>query len=125
MNAVVSLQTQEPSHASRYAQIVRLSKKTEWQIDRDLMQGRDFDFSKKFLPDGLSRIDRLAFLTPNEARLLSQIQGRTYAYIFGLIERFISTKMLDQGRGYALGDQSAFEALVRFSNEEIKHQELF
>ena len=114
-----------PGHAARYAQLVRLSKKAEWQIDRDLLQGRTFDFSRKFLPDGLSRIDRLTFLSAGEARLLSQIQGRTYAYIFGLVERFISAKMLDQGRAHVFGDQLALEALVRFSNDEIKHQELF
>jgi hypothetical protein len=119
------LPTAEPARASRYAQVVRLSKIAEWQIDRDLMQGRSFDFSRKFLHDGLSRVDRLAFLSPDEARLLSQIQGRTYAYIFGLVERFISAKMLDQGRGHAFGDQQAVEALVRFTNDELKHQELF
>ena len=57
--------------------------------------------------------------------MLSQIQGRTYAYIFGLVERFISAKMLEQSRSHVLGDQLALEALARFSNEEIKHQELF
>jgi hypothetical protein len=115
----------ESGHAARYAQIVRSSKTAEWQIDRDLFQGRTFDFARKFLPDGLSRIDRLPFLSESEARLLSQVQGRTYAYIFGLVERFISAKMLDLGRAHVFGDQLALEALVRFSNDEIKHQELF
>src|SRR6185437_14592316 len=125
MNAAAALQNPEAGHAARYAQVVRLSKKAEWQIDRDLLRGLTFDFSRKFLPDGLSRIDRLPFLSAEEARLLSQIQGRTYAYIFGLVERFISAKMLDQGRAHIFGDQLALEALVRFSNDEIKHQELF
>ena len=125
MNALSPMQTPESDHAARYARVVALSKKSEWQIDRDLLQGRTFDFSRKFLPDGLSQIDRLDFLSADEARLLSQIQGRTYAYIFGLVERFISAKMLDQGRAHVFGDQLALEALVRFSNEEIKHQELF
>jgi hypothetical protein len=115
----------ESGQAARYARCVTLSKKLEWQIDRDLLQGRTFDFSRKFLPDGLSQIDRLDFLSADEARLLSQIEGRTYAYIFGLVERFISAKMLEQGRAHIFGDQLALEALVRFSNEEIKHQELF
>ena len=119
------MNTPEPDQAARYARSVTLSKKSEWQIDRDLLQGRTFDFSRKFLPDGLSQVDRLVFLSEDEARLLSQIQGRTYAYIFGLVERFISAKMLDQGRAHVFGDQLALEALVRFSNEEIKHQELF
>lgn len=125
MNTVATLPNSDASHAFRYAKIVSSSKKTEWQIDRDLMQGRSFDFSRKFLPDGLSRIDRLTFLSTDEARLLSQIQGRTYAYLFGLVERFIGAKMLDQGRAHVFGDQLALEALVRFSNDEIKHQELF
>jgi hypothetical protein len=125
MNTVATLPGSESGNAARYAQMVRSSKKTEWQIDRDLLQDRSFDFSRKFLPDGLSQIGRLTFLAETEARLLSQIQGRTYAYIFGLVERFISAKMLDQGRAHVFDDQLALEALVRFSNDEIKHQELF
>ncbi|EJM75999.1 diiron oxygenase [Pseudomonas sp. GM55] len=125
MNTVATLPGSDSGNASRYARIVRSSKKNEWQIDRDLLQDRSFDFSRKFLPDGLSQIDRLTFITPAEARLLSQIQGRTYAYLFGLVERFISAKMLDQGRAHVFDNQLALEALVRFSNDEIKHQELF
>ena len=115
----------ETRYRARYARVVALSKKTEWQIDRDLLRDRTFDFSRKFLPDGLSLVDRLCFTSADEARLFSQIQGRTYAYIFGLVERFISAKMLEQGRVQIFGDQLALESLVRFSNEEIKHQELF
>ncbi|WP_433766340.1 diiron oxygenase [Pseudomonas putida] len=129
MNSVATLpnplSSSKSGNAARYAQMVRASKKAEWQIDRDLLQERGFDFSRKFLPDGLSLIDRLTFLTGDEARLLSQIQGRTYAYLFGLVERFISAKMLDQGRAHVFDDQLALEALVRFSHDEIKHQELF
>ena len=125
MNAVVTDVIAETGHAARYARIVASSKKTEWQIDRDLLRGRRFDFSRKFLPDGLSLVDRLAFLAVDEARLLSQVQGRTYAYIFGLVERFISAKMLELARARIFGDQLALEGLVRFSNEELKHQELF
>jgi len=125
MNATAPAPANESARSARYAQIVRLSRKSEWQIDRDLLQERQFDFSRKFLPDGLSHVDMLAFLTESDARLLSQIQGRTYAYIFGLVERFISAKMLDQSRAHALDDQHALEALVRFTNDEIKHQELF
>ena len=123
MNAVLSIP--EPGHSARYAQVVRLSKKSEWQIDRDVLQDREFDFTRNFLPAGLSRVDTIPFLNAQDQRLLSQVQGRTYAYIFGLVERFISAKMLDQGRAHALDDQNAVEALVRFTNDELKHQELF
>jgi hypothetical protein len=125
MNAIATMLDTESAHSGRYEKLVKLSRKADWQIDRDLLQGRTLDFSRKFLPDGLSRIDRLTFLSDGDARLLSQIQGRTYAYVFGLVERFISAKMLDLGRAHVFDDQSALEALVRFSEEEIKHQELF
>ena len=111
--------------SARYAKCVEVSKRVRWDIDKDVIRGRGFDFGKRFLPDGLSKVDRLAFLTADEQRLLSQIQGRTYANMFGLVERFIAAKMLDVSGQHALGDQNALEALVRFSDEEIKHQTLF
>jgi hypothetical protein len=110
---------------SRYARSVETSKRIRWDIDRDVIRGRSFDFTKKFLPDGLSKVDGLNFLDASEQRFLSQIQGRTYANIFGLVERFIAAKVLDVSREHWLGDQNALEALVRFGDEEIKHQELF
>jgi hypothetical protein len=120
MQAVVPSETSE-----RYAKCIESSKRVRWDIDRDVIRGRKFDVSKKFLPDGLSRIERLAFLNADEKRFLSQIQGRTYANIFGLVERFIAAKVLEITDAHVLGDQNALEALVRFSDEEIKHQELF
>jgi hypothetical protein len=111
--------------AVRYAKCVAVSKRIRWDIERDVFRGRDFDFSKKFLPDSLSQVDRLAFLSQDSQRLLSQVQGRTYAYIFGLVERFINAKVLELSRAHWFGDQTALEALVRFSDEELKHQEMF
>jgi hypothetical protein len=110
---------------ARYAKAIENSKRMRFDIDRDVIRGREFDFTKKFLPDGLSKVDRLTFLSAAEQRLLSQIQGRSYANIFGLVERFIAAKVLEVSRGYSLGDQTAFEALIRFTDEEIKHQEMF
>jgi hypothetical protein len=111
--------------SARYAKCIEVSKRIRFDIDRDVIRGRSFDFGQRFLPDGLSKVDRLHFLTNAEQRLLSQIQGRTYANIFGLVERFIAAKVLEVSRDHWLGDQSALEALVRFGDEEIKHQELF
>jgi hypothetical protein len=110
---------------TRYAKCVEVSKRVRWDIDKDVVRGRRFDFGKKFLPDGLSKANELAFLTPGEKRYFSQIQGRTYANIFGLVERFIGAKILEVSREHWLGDQVALEALVRFTDEELKHQEMF
>jgi hypothetical protein len=116
---------QQTATSERYAKCVEVSKRIRWDIDHDVIRARSFDFAKKFLPDGLSKIGELDFLGDNEKRLVSQIQGRSYANIFGLVERFIGAKVLEISREHWLGDQTALEALVRFTDEELKHQELF
>jgi hypothetical protein len=109
----------------RFARCIQASKRVRWDIEADVIRGRQFDTTQKFLPDGLSHVHALGFLTPEEQRYVSQIQGRTYANIFGLVERFINAKVLELSREHWLGDQVALEGLVRFSDEELKHQALF
>jgi hypothetical protein len=122
------MQTSVPygsSNTTRYARCIDASRRIRWDIERDVIRGRRFDLSKRFLPDGLSRVDELAFLSPDERRFLTQVQGRSYANIFGLVERFIAAMVVDVSQEHLLGDQVALEALVRFTDEEIKHQEMF
>jgi hypothetical protein len=110
---------------NRYAKTIEVSRRVRWEIDRDLIRGRKFDYTRTFLPSGLSLVDELPFLSSADKRLLSQVQGRTYAYLFGLVERYIAAKTAALGHARALDDQTAFEAMVRMTDEEIKHQELF
>ena len=119
------LKTAVPVDPTRYSQCIEASKRIRWDIDTDVIRGGQFDFSMKFLADGLSKVHLLDFLNEEEQRLMSQIQGRTYANMFGLVERFINAKILELSRDHWLSDQTALEALVRFSDEELKHQELF
>jgi uncharacterized protein YggL (DUF469 family) len=111
--------------SDRYARCVETSKRVRWDIERDVIRGRRFDTDHKFLPDGLSLADTFTSLSADERRFVSQIQGRTYANIFGLVERFINAKVLELSHDHWFGDQVALEALVRFSDEELKHQALF
>jgi hypothetical protein len=120
MNAISEL-----TNSEYYARCIQNSKRVRWDIEEDVIRGRRFDLHDKFLPDGLSLADAFTTLSSAEKRLVSQIQGRTYANIFGLAERFINAKMLEISKDYWLGDQTALEALVRFSDEELKHQALF
>jgi hypothetical protein len=113
------------SSSERYAHCIQTSKRVRWDVDEDVIRGRRFDASHKFLPDGLSLADAFTTLSADEKRFVSQIQGRTYANVFGLVERFINAKILELSHDYWFGDQLALEALVRFSDEELKHQALF
>lgn len=109
----------------RYERVVETSKRVRWEIERDVIQGRSFDTAQKFLPDGLSLVNEFTTLSVEEKRFVSQIQGRTYANVFGLVERFINAKVLELSHDHWFGNQVALEALVRFSDEELKHQALF
>jgi hypothetical protein len=120
-----TMQAMQSAASERYAKVIEVSKRIRWDIERDVIRGRKFDVAKKFLPDGLSKVNELDFLSAAEKKLVSQIQGRSYANIFGLVERYIGAKMLEISKDHWLGDQTALEALVRFTDEELKHQELF
>jgi hypothetical protein len=120
MNAIEKI-----SASDRYARCVETSKRVRWDIDQDIIRGRRFDAAQKFLPDGLSLTGAFTTLSADEKRFVSQIQGRTYANVFGLVERFINAKVLELSHDHWFGDQIALEALVRFSDEELKHQALF
>ncbi len=109
----------------KYARVIEASQRVRWEIERDVICGRSFDYARTFLPAGLSLVDEVAFLGEADRRFLSQVQGRTYAFMFGLVERFIGAKALEVGRDHWLGDQVALEALVRMTDEELKHQALF
>jgi hypothetical protein len=113
------------SKTDRFVHCVAISKRVRWDIEKDVIRRRSFDVGHKFLPDGLSQVDQMDFLSVDEKRYLSQIQGRTYANVFALAERFINAKILELTRDYWTGDQVALEGLVRFGDEELKHQELF
>jgi hypothetical protein len=125
MQATIEQATIGEEAINRYARTIAASKRVRWSIDADVIRNRTFDFSQKFLPDGLSKVKEFSFLSSNEQRYLSHIQGRTYANIFGLVERYINAKVLEISRDYLFTDQTALEALIRFSDEELKHQELF
>ena len=108
----------------RYARCIEASNRVRWTID-EVIQGRTFDMTQAFLPDGFAKTEHFPSLSTEEQRFVSQIQGRTYANMFGLLERFVNAKVLEISQDHWLGDQVKLEALVRFSDEEIKHQALF
>lgn len=120
MNALVS-----PSGTESYARCIKLSRAVHWEIEDDVIRGRRFDTDHKYLPDGLTLLQEFETLNEAEKRFVSHIQGRTYANMFGMIERYINAKVLEISSEHWFGDQIALEALVRFSDEELKHQALF
>lgn len=110
--------------ALRYARCISASKRVRWTVE-EVIQGRTFEMTQNFLPNGFAKAAEFPSLSSEEMRLISQIQGRTYANMFGLLERYVNAKILELSRDHWFGDQTKLEALIRFSDEEIKHQHLF
>ena len=66
MNAIEKI-----SNTDRYARCIQTSKRVRWDIDKDVIWGRRFDVTHKFLPDGLSLTDAFTTLSADEKRFVS------------------------------------------------------
>ena len=99
------------------------SVKNAWSVD-DCFQGRDFDFTKPFLPDRIAGVDGIGCLGDDERRVLNQIRGATYCHIFAFVEEYIVPLVIDRARTDVYGDETRLWSLLRFAEEEVKHQEM-
>ncbi len=111
------------SHKYSYAECLDNSVKSAWSVD-DCFQGRDFDFAKRFLPDRIAGVDAIGCLTEAEKLKLNQIRGNSYCHIFAFVEEFIIPLVLDHAREDVYGDETRLRYLLRFAEEETKHQDM-
>jgi hypothetical protein len=112
------------SHDYSYANVLQNSLKVAW-TERQVLEGRDFDYSKRFLPDRLSGVDGIRCLNAEEKLKLNQIMGNAYCHIFAYVEEYIIPQALEAAQKDIYGDETRLRALLRFAEDESKHQELF
>jgi hypothetical protein len=99
------------------------SVRQAWSVD-DCFGGRDFDFGKSFLPERMAGVRKITCLSDDEQRMLNQIRGNSYCHIFAFVEEYIVPMVLDRARCDVYGDETRLRSLLRFAEEETKHQEL-
>lgn len=112
------------STVSSYEACLRNSEKVYWDLS-EAVDEIDLDFSKRFMPDTLARVDQLEFLSEAEKLQLNQIVGHAYAHLFYFVEEFIIAEVHSLASEHVYGDRAALRALLRFCEEEVKHQKLF
>ena len=112
------------SHNYTYQDCLDNSKKVSWTED-DVLAGKNFDFSKRFLPSRLTGVDEIVCLNDDEKRQLNQIMGNGYCHIFAFVEEFIIPAITEEATKDVYGDEVRVRSLLRFAEEELKHQELF
>ena len=112
------------SHNYTYQECLDISKRVSW-LEDDVLADKNFDFSKRFLPNRLTGVDEIGCLNENEKLQLNQIMGNGYCHIFAFVEEFIIPTVTEEAMKDVYGDEVRARSLLRFAEEELKHQELF
>jgi len=112
-------------HQYSYQAILAASERIHWRVEELIGGDKRLDFRKPFMPESLARVETLGFLDADEQRLLNQIRGNGYLYVFGLVEEFILPFVLDHARLQLHADDYRVRALLGFASEEAKHIHLF
>ena len=108
-----------------YATCIRNSEKVAWKLDDALPPGTKMDFSRPFLPAAFSGESRISVLNKAEGLKLNHITGNSYMNLFGFVEEYIIATTVEHAQAEMYGDHDAIRALLRFGEEEVKHQALF
>lgn len=111
------------THDYSYEQCLEGSIKSAWSVE-ECFAGRDFDLSRPFLPERIAGVRDIGCLDDDEKRLLNQIRGNSYCHIFAFVEEYIVPLVMDRARSDVHGDETRLWSLVRFAEEEVKHQEM-
>jgi len=107
-----------------YAGIVAASEKVAWTVD-EVFQGRGIDPAKPVVPASWVGTDTLTFLGAQEQLVLNHCRAFSYVHLLGNFEEFIPLHLADGVPVAWQGDRAQLRALLRFGEEELKHQELF
>ena len=113
-------------HDFKYPAILAAADRAAWQIDDVIGPDAALDWSKPFMPQGLTRSDDLDMLSDAEKLTLNHIRGHEYLAMFGLIEEFILPFVMDHVReDLPDADDIRVRAMLQFVAEEAKHIQLF
>ncbi len=107
-----------------YPDVLKSSLKAAW-TERQVLDGKAFDFARRFLPDRLSGVDDIQCLGEDEKLKLNQIMGNAYCHIFAYVEEYIIPQALEAAQRDVYGDETRLRTLLRFAEDESKHQSLF
>jgi hypothetical protein len=108
-----------------YRDVIRNSIKVSWQVDDLLPADTVLDLSRPQLPEAIAAVTALDFLSGPEQLALNHLRSNSYMNLFGFVEEYIIAQTVHHAEAELFGDHEALRALLRFGEEEIKHQTLF
>jgi len=107
-----------------YPSIVAASERVAWSVNQ-IFDGRRFDASKPIVPAGWVGTGHLDFLDARDQRTLNHCRAFSYVHLIGNLEEFVTPHLADTVRFGCHDDRGQLRALLRFGEEELKHQQLF
>jgi hypothetical protein len=107
-----------------YPSIVATSERVAWTVD-EVFGDRRFDATKPIVPESWVGAQHLTFLDESSQRALNHLRAFSYVHLFGNYEEFIPIHLTTLAQRDWHADRAQLRALVRFGEEEIKHQQLF
>jgi hypothetical protein len=111
--------------AFSYDDVVDASIRVTWQIDDIMPAGTVIQFDRPHLPDSLADVEQVSVLSESEKITLNHLRGLSYMHLFAFVEEYIIAQVVHHAEAELFGDQDALRALLRFGEEEVKHQTLF
>jgi hypothetical protein len=108
-----------------YRDVVRNSIRVCWQLDDLFPENTTLDLSRPHLPEAIARATELDFLKQPEQLALNHIRSNAYMNLFGFVEEYIIAQTVRHAEAELFGDHDALRALLRFGEEELKHQLMF
>src|SRR5262245_35182264 len=107
-----------------YSDCLEKSYRVNWTI-HELIEGRQFDSMRRWLPAKLSAANAVTCLTENEKTRLTHVEMGAYAHLFGYVEEFIAPQMAMLALDFKIDNREGFDGLTNFAAEEVKHMNLF
>ncbi|MDY7225315.1 hypothetical protein [Hyalangium rubrum] len=110
---------------SEYQSCIQSSERVSWRIDELLPKDTVIDFSRRILSDALTGTEGIRCLSDQEKLMLNQIRSNSYAHLFLFLEEYAVALAAHRASLELHGKPTHMRALLRFSEEELKHQQLF
>jgi len=107
-----------------YAAVIAASERVAWRVG-EIFDGRAFDASGPIVPASWTGTQHLAFLDARAQRTLNHCRAFSYVHLLGHFEEFAPVHLSNVVRDSYHDDRAQLRALMRFGDEELKHQQLF
>ena len=112
------------ARALDYRAIVAASEKVAWTVD-GVFRSRRFDATLPIVPLSWLPAEALAILDGCETLVLNHCRAFSYVHLLGNFEEFLPAHLTEVLEPDWHAERAHVRALLRFSDEEVKHQELF